>query len=68
MADQTRTSRPEELHRAIRDIEGEYSRLDVILANVHAELSRLISKLRQLCAPRRDAKAAALSRTEPLMG
>ena len=68
MADQTMTSTPEELHRAIRNIERELSRLDIVLADCHAERSRLIRKLRQLCAQLGDAKDAASSITEPLLG
>ena len=68
MADQTRTSTPDELHRAIRDIERELSRLDIVLADCYAERSRLIRELRRLCAQLRDAKDAASSITEPLLG
>jgi hypothetical protein len=68
MADQTINSTPEELHRAIQDIERELSRLDVMLANGYAERSRLIRELRQLCSQLRDAKAAVSSITEPLLG
>ena len=68
MADQTRTSTPDELHRAIRDIERELSRLDVILAHCYPKRSRLIRELRRLCAQLRDAKDAASSITEPLLG
>jgi ribosomal protein L29 len=68
MAGQVPVSTPEELHRAIRDIERELSRLDVILADRYAERSRLIRELRRLCAQLRDAKDAALSITEPLLG
>jgi ribosomal protein L29 len=66
MADQTRTSTPEELHRAIHDIERELSRLDVILADCYAERSGLIRELRQLCAQLRDAEEAVSSISEPL--
>ena len=68
MADQTRTSTPEELHNAIHDIERELSRLDVMLANCYAERSRLIRELRRLCSQLRDAKDAVSSITEPLLG
>ena len=68
MADQTMTSTPEELHRAIRDIERELSRLDVILADCYAERSRLIRELRRLCAQLRTAKSAAPSICEPVAG
>ncbi|HEY3477147.1 MAG TPA: hypothetical protein VGK56_21205 [Anaerolineales bacterium] len=68
MADQTTTSTPEELHRAIQDIERKLSRMDAILADCYAERSRLIRELRHLCAQLRDAKDAASSITEPLSG
>ena len=59
MAGRVPTSTPEELHRAIQDIERELSRLDVMLADCYAERSRLIRQLHQLCAEGRDAKDAA---------
>ena len=68
MADQTTTSTPEEIHRAIQDIERKLSRMDVMLADCYAERSRLIRELRRLCAQLRDAKDAASSITEPLLG
>jgi hypothetical protein len=66
MTDQTATSTPEELQRAIQDIECKLSRLDVILADCYQERFRLIRELRQLCARLRDAKDAASSITKPL--
>ena len=68
MADQIATATPEELRRAIQDIERKLSRTDVILADCYAERSRLIRELRRLCAQLRDAKDAASSITEPLLG
>jgi hypothetical protein len=68
MADQTATSTPEELQRAIQDLERKLSRMDVILADCYAERSRLIRELRHLCAQLRDAKDAASAMTEPLSG
>jgi phage shock protein A len=65
MDNQTITSTPEELHRAVQDIERELSRLDRMLADCYADRSRLIRKLRQLCAQIRDAKDAVSSITEP---
>jgi phage shock protein A len=68
MTGQAPTSTPEELHRAIQDIERQLSRLDVMLADCYAERSRLIRQLRELCTQRRDAKDAASSIAEPLLG
>ena len=65
MADQTRTSTIEELHRAVRDKERELSELDLMLADYHAEHSRLIRELRRLRAQLCDAEEAALSGYEP---
>lgn len=61
MADQTRTSTIEELRHAVRDKERELSELDLILADYHAERSRLIRELRRLCAQLRDAEETASS-------
>jgi phage shock protein A len=68
MADQIATSTPEELQRAIQDIERKLSRMDEMLANCYAERSQLIRELRHLCAQLRDAKDAASAITEPLLG
>ena len=68
MADQTATATPEELRRAIQDIERKLSRTDVILADCYAERSRLIRELRKLCAQFREAKDAPSSINEPLSG
>jgi uncharacterized coiled-coil protein SlyX len=59
MADQTRTSTIEELRRAVRDKERELSDLDLILADYHAEHSRLIRELRRLLEQLRDGEEAA---------
>ena len=61
MADQTRTSTIKGLRRAVQDKERELSELDLILADYHAEHSRLIRELRQLRAQLRDAEEAVSS-------
>jgi ribosomal protein L29 len=66
VADQTRTSTIEELHRAVQDKERELSDLDLILADYHAEHSRLIRELRRLRAQLRDAEEAASSVPGPV--
>ncbi len=59
MANQTSTSTPEELRRAIQDKERELSELDLMLADYHAERSRLIRELRRLRAQLRGEEEAA---------
>jgi uncharacterized coiled-coil protein SlyX len=66
MADQTRASILEELHRAIQDKERDLSELDLMLADYQRERSRLIRELRNLCAQLRDVEEAASSISEPL--
>lgn len=68
MAGQVLASTPEELHRAMQDIKCQLSRLDVMLADCYAERPRLIRQLRQLFAQRCNAKEAASSIAEPLLG
>jgi septal ring factor EnvC (AmiA/AmiB activator) len=58
MADRSLSSILEELHRAVRKKESELSELDLILADYHAEHSRLIRELRQLQAQLREAEEA----------
>ncbi|RPJ37364.1 MAG: hypothetical protein EHM35_06565 [Planctomycetaceae bacterium] len=65
MADQTRTSTVEELHRAIRDMERELSDLDLMLADYHTERARLIRELRRLQTQLHDAEEAASSVPKP---
>jgi len=65
MADRIRTSTLEELRRVVRDKESELSELDLILADYHAERSRLIRELRRLRAQLCDAEEAALPVPEP---
>jgi uncharacterized coiled-coil protein SlyX len=65
VAGQTRTSTIEEIRRAVRNKERELSELDLMLADYHAEHSRLISELRQLWARLRDAEEAASRASEP---
>lgn len=61
MADQTRPSTLEEIRRVVQFKEHELSALDLMLADYHAERSRLIRELRQLCAQLRDTEEAASS-------
>jgi hypothetical protein len=68
MADQTRTSTLEELHRAIKNKERELFELDLMLADYHTEHSQLIRELGRLRAQLRDAEKPASSITEPLPG
>lgn len=64
MANQTRTSTPEELRRALQDKERELSELNLILADYHSEHSRLIRELRWLRAQLRDEEETASSLSE----
>jgi uncharacterized coiled-coil protein SlyX len=64
VADQDKTSSIEELRRAVRDKERELSELNLMLADYHAEHSRLIHELRILWAHLRDAEEAASSASE----
>lgn len=68
MAEQTTTSTPEELHRAIQAIECELSRLDLMVADCYAERSRLIRELRTLCTQLRESEDKTSSIGEPLLG
>ncbi len=68
MADQTKLPTLEELRRGVQDKERELSEMDLmpapsacrarVLADYHAERSRLIRKLRLLQAQVRDAEEA----------
>jgi hypothetical protein len=65
VADQTRAFVFEALRRAVQEKEQELCELDLMLADYHAERSRLIRELRQLLAQLRDAEEAAASISEP---
>jgi uncharacterized coiled-coil protein SlyX len=62
VANQTRPARLAALRRAVQEKESELSDLDLMLADYHAEHSRLIGELRRLRARLRDAEEAALPR------
>ena len=64
MADQRSSLTLEELRLLIHKKERELSELDLILADYHAERSRLIRELRKLQARLRDTEEAASS--EPI--
>ena len=61
MAYPIRASTLEELRSAVRNKESELSGQDLMLADYHAEHSRLIRELRQLRAQLRNAEDAASS-------
>jgi uncharacterized coiled-coil protein SlyX len=65
VADQTKTSTLEELHRAVQDKERELTELDLMLADYHTERSRLIRELRRLRAQLRDAEETASASSAP---
>jgi hypothetical protein len=65
MADQTRTSTLEELHRAIEIKERDLSKLDLMLADYHTQHSQLIRELGRLRAQLRHEDETALSASEP---
>lgn len=56
MAEPIQSPTLEALGRAVREKERELSELDLILADYHAERSRLIDELRRLRAQQRDAE------------
>jgi hypothetical protein len=64
VADQTRAFVLEALRRAVQDKERELSELDLMLADYHAEHTRLVCELRRLLAQLRDAEEAAASISE----
>ena len=64
MADQRSSLTLEELRLLVRKKERELSELDLMLADYHAERSRLIRELRKLKARLRETEEAASS--EPI--
>jgi hypothetical protein len=64
VADQRSSLTLEELRLLVRKKERELSELDLMLADYHAERSRLIRELRKLQARLRDTEEAASS--EPI--
>ncbi len=62
MLDQNKLITAKDLRRAVRDKESELSELDLMLADYHAERSRLIRELRRMRAQLRDADDTAKKR------
>jgi len=60
--DQNKLITAKDLRRAVRDKESELSELDLMLADYHAERSRLIRELRRMRAQLRDADDTAKKR------
>jgi hypothetical protein len=65
MADQTRASTLEELHRAIEIKERELSELDLMLADYYTEHSQLIRELLRLRAQLSNEEETVSSISEP---